>query len=251
MTKPIQFAGGIVACVAISVTVWFWFAGSPASSGRAEPIGAPVRVAQAQLHDAPTYISSVGTVQAFNTVTVRPRVEGEINHVMYREGGIVKRGDVLVQLDRRPYEAQLRVAVAQKDKDQTQLENVRVDLARYENLAKTGFAPKQTIDTTRATIHQLEATIRADEAQIDVFRLQLEYATILSPIDGRVGARLVDVGNMVHPADASGLVVVTQIHPVTVSYSLPQSILPKLRTELSHHPLRVIALAQDGSSALD
>jgi multidrug efflux system membrane fusion protein len=252
MTKRMRVAGLAVATLASAVIAWHW--GVPGGQATGTPSateGVPVKVAQAKVRDAPTYVSSIGTVQAFNTVTVRARVDGEISRVVYREGGKVKRGDVLVELDRRPFEAQLRSAVAQKDKDQALLENAKVDLARYEFLFDTDSGPKQVLDTTRSLVHQLEAAVKADEAQIDAARLQVEFATIRSPIDGRAGARLVDVGNLVHPGDASGLVMLTQIQPVVVNFALPQAILPALRAQQARAALRVVALTQDASSALD
>jgi membrane fusion protein, multidrug efflux system len=252
MTKRTRVAGLAVAVLVAVAIAWYWGSRRGQAAGAPpQKEGVPVKVAQAKVRDAPTYVSSIGTVQAFNTVTVRARVDGEISRVVYREGGKVNRGDVLVELDRRPFEAQLRSSAAQKDKDQALLENAKVDLARYEFLNETDSGPKQTLDTTRSLVHQLEAAVKADEAQIDASRLLVEFATIRSPIDGRAGARLVDVGNVVHPSDLNGLVVLTQIHPVAVSFALPQAILPVLRAQQARAALRVVALTQDASSALD
>src|SRR5712671_2391407 len=246
MTKRMRIAGLAIAALAAAAIAWL--AGNPWGRAAVAPSpaeGVPVKVAQAKVRDAPTYVSSIGTVQAFNTVTVRTRVDGEISRVAYREGAKVKRGDVLVELDRRPFEAQLRSAAAQKEKDQALLENAKVDLARYEFLFDTDSGPRQVLDTTRSLVHQLEAAVKADDAQIDAARLQVEFATIRSPIDGRAGARLVDVGNLVHPGDASGMVMLTQIQPVFVNFALPQAVLQ------ARAALRVVALTQDASSALD
>lgn len=214
-------------------------------------VGVPVRVVQSQLHDAPTFLSTIATVQAFNTVMVRTRVDGEISRIAFREGQIVHRGEMLVELDRRPFEAQLRSAAGQRDKDKALLENAKLDVARYEFLVDSGGMPTQTLDTTRSLVHQLDATINADEAQIDVARLQITFSTIRAPIDGRVGARLVDAGNVVHPGDATGLVVLTQTQPIAVSFALPQKVLPILRAQQAQHPLRVMALTQDTLNVLD
>src|ERR1700674_1602915 len=158
MTKRMRIAGFAVAALVAAGIAWHW--GNPKGQAAGTPSpkeGVPVKVAQAKVRDAPTYVSSIGTVQAFNTVTVRARVDGEISRVVYREGGKVKRGDVLVELDRRPFEAQLRSTAAQKEKDQALLENAKVDLARYEFLFDTDSGPKQVLDTTRSLVHQLEA----------------------------------------------------------------------------------------------
>ncbi len=252
MTKRMRIAGLAIAALAAAAIAWL--AGNPWGRAAVTPSpaeGVPVKVAQARVRDAPTYVSSIGTVQAFNTVTVRTRVDGEISRVAYREGAKVKRGDVLVELDRRPFEAQLRSAAAQKERDQALLENAKVDLARYQFLLDTDSGPRQVLDTTRSLVHQLEAAVKADDAQIDAARLQVEFATIRSPIDGRAGARLVDVGNLVHPGDASGMVMLTQIQPVFVNFALPQAVLPALRAQQARAALRVVALTQDASSALD
>ena len=211
----------------------------------------PVKVALAEQRNAPSYLNSIGTVQALNTVLVRSRVDGEINQVLFQEGKYVKRGDVLVELDLRPFEVQLRAAVAQKEKDNAQLGNAKLDLERYELLVKQDSIATQTLDTTRALLEQLRASVSADQAQIDIAQLQLDYATIRSPIDGRLGARLVDAGNLVHANDTNGIVIVSQIQPVFVTFSIPQDVLPVLRQQQKQQSLKVIALNQDGSEVLD
>jgi multidrug efflux system membrane fusion protein len=251
MASKKRLAWAIVAGLAVLLGLWYWSqsrGASPGKGGASE--GVPVRVARGDVRDVPQYLSSVGTVQAFNMVLVRARVDGEISRVAFREGQNVRRGDVLVELDRRPFEAQVRSVVAQRDKDQAQLDNAKVDLARYELLLQTNSAPQQVLDTTRSLVHQLEATVNADSAQIDAARLQVEYATIRAPIDGRTGARLVDVGNMVHPGDVTGLVTLTQIRPVSVSFALPQEVLPALRARQAHGALPVQALTQGGADIL-
>jgi multidrug efflux system membrane fusion protein len=211
----------------------------------------PVKVALAELRDAPSYLNSIGTVQALNTVLVRSRVDGEINRILFQEGKYVKRGDILVELDLRPFEVQLRAAVAQKEKDNAQLGNTKLDLDRYELLVKQDSIATQTLDTTRALLDQLRATVSSDQAQIDINQLQLDYATIRSPIDGRLGAKLVDAGNLVHANDTNGIVIVSQIQPVFVTFSIPQDALPVVRQQQKRQSLKVIALNQDGSEILD
>lgn len=211
----------------------------------------PVRVAIAERRNAPSYLNNIGTVQALNTVLVRARVDGEISKVLFQEGKYVEHGDILVELDRRPFEVQLSAAVAQRDKDKAQYANTKLDLERYELLAKQDSIAMQTLDTTRALMEQLRATLNGDQAQIDFAQLQLDYATIRSPIDGRLGARLVDAGNLVHANDTNGIVVVSQIQPVFVTFSIPQNTLPILRQQQQRQSLRVVALNQDGSEVLD
>jgi multidrug efflux system membrane fusion protein len=210
-----------------------------------------VKLALAERRSAPSYLNSIATVQAQNTVLVRARVDGEISRVPFDEGKNVKRGDILVELDRRPFEVQLRAAVGQLEKDKAQLVNTKRDLERYEFLVKNDSLAVQTLDTTRALYNQQRATIDADQAQIDSAQLQLNYATIRSPIDGRLGARLLDAGNLVHANDTNGLVVVTQIQPIFVSFSLPQNELPILRQQQERQALRVVAQSQDGGEILD
>jgi len=250
MVSKKRFTGLIVAGLVVLAGIWYWGQSKGATGKGGSPEGAPVRVARADVRDTPHYVSSIGTVQAFNTVLVRARVDGEINRVAFREGQNVRRGDVLIELDRRPLEAQLHSSEAQRDKDEALLDNAKVDLARYEFLLKTDSAPRQVLDTARSLVHQLEATVEADAAQVDSARLQVDYATIRSPIDGRTGARLVDVGNMVHASDATSLVMLTQIRPVSVSFSLPQDVLPVLRARQARGALPVQALAQDGAEIL-
>jgi multidrug efflux system membrane fusion protein len=210
----------------------------------------PVRVADVEVRDAPTTLSTIGTVQAYSSVLVRARVDGQLDKVAFAEGQDVHRGDLLAQLDPRPFEAQLRAALAQKDKDAAQFANAERDLARFSNLAYRGAVAAQTLDTTRALVNQLKATVEVDQAQVDNARIQLDYATIRAPLDGRTGARLVDAGNMVHASDNIGLVLITQIHPINVSFTLPQDVLPALLTQQRKAALRVAALGRDASQHL-
>jgi multidrug efflux system membrane fusion protein len=197
------------------------------------------------------FLSNIATVQPFNTVLLRSRVDGQISKVAFVEGAEVKRGDVLVELDRRPFEAQRRAAVAQKARDEAQLENARRDFARYQSLVNDDAGAAQTLDTARAQVAQLSAAVSWDQAQIDSAELQMTFTKITAPIDGRTGARLVDLGNLVHASDSTGLVVLTQIHPIAVNFSLPQKDLARVRTQQAMHPLRVVALDAAGTKSLD
>jgi membrane fusion protein, multidrug efflux system len=215
------------------------------------PPAIPVDVATVQRADVPVYLEGLGTVQAFYTVTVTARVDGQIDKVAFREGQDVKKGDLLVQIDPRPYAAALGVAVATRDKDRATLANAHRDMDRYSDLAPEDLASKQTVDTQRALIAQLTAQVKGDEAAIDNARTQLEYTTITSPIDGRTGIRLVDPGNIVHAADTTGMVVVTQLEPIAVIFTLPEEDFGALSAALSHGAVAASALARDGSAVLD
>jgi multidrug efflux system membrane fusion protein len=211
----------------------------------------PVKAALAERRNASSHLKSIGTVQALNTVVVRARTDGEISRVFFEEGTRVKRGDMLVALDPRLIEVQLRSAQAQLAKDQAQFDNTKRDLERYEFLVKKESISLQTLDATRAQLEQMRATLSSDQAQIDLAQLQLDFTSIRAPIDGRLGARLVDAGNVVHASDANGIVIMSQIQPVFVTFSIPQNALDILRHQQSHRPLRVLAMNQDGSEVLD
>lgn len=211
----------------------------------------PVKIALAERKNVRSYLDSAATVQALNTVVVHARVDAQINKVLFQEGSNVKRGDVLVELDRQPFEVQLHAAQAQKQKDSAQFANTKRDLERYEFLAQRDSGTMQILDTTRALLEQQRATLNGDQSQIDLAQLQLGYTTIRTPIDGRLGARLVDAGNLVHANDANGLVIVSQIQPIAMVFSLPQVLLPVLRQQQERQLLHVQALAADGKEVLD
>src|SRR5580698_7120519 len=172
--------------------------------------------------DVPIYLSGLGTVQAFYTVTVTARVDGELQKIGFTEGQTVHKGDLLAQIDPRPNQAAYSQAVAIKAKDEAQLTNAKRDLERYTQLTPLDLASKQTVDTQHALVDQLAAQLKVDQAVIDNARTQLDYTRIVSPISGRTGIRLVDPGNIVHAADTSGIVVVTQVQPIAVIFTLPE-----------------------------
>ena len=203
-------------------------AGSPGGLGLGgQPsTGVPVVVATAHRGDLPIYFNGLGTVTAFNTVTVRSRVDGQIVKINFTEGQNVKEGDSLVEIDPRPYQVQLEQAEGQLAKDQAQLKDMQVDYDRYQQLYKEGVVPKQQVDTQQAQVGTYEGAIKADKATIDNAKLQITYSHITAPISGRVGLRLVDIGNIVHAADTNGLLVITQLQPIAVLFSLPQDQLP-------------------------
>jgi membrane fusion protein, multidrug efflux system len=214
---------------------------------------APVSVAtaQARLRDVPVTIDAVGTVQALNTVTIRTQVDGRLTHLAFTEGQDVKKGDVLAEIDPSLYKALYDQAVAKKAQDEANLANARVDLVRYEKLVAGKFLAVQQYATQKAQVTQIEAQVRADQAAIDNAKTTLDYATIRSPIDGRVGIRLVDVGNILHPNDLNGIVVVTQLRPIYVVFTLPQQALPAVQKAQANGPAQVRALGADNSSVLE
>jgi multidrug efflux system membrane fusion protein len=192
----------------------------------------PVVVAPAQKGDLPVYFNGIGTVTAFNTVTVRSRVDGQIVKINFTEGQMVRQGDDLVDIDPRPYQVQLEQTEGQLAKDQAQLRDVQVDYERYQLLYKEGVIPKQQVDTQQAQVGQYEGAIKSDQGAIDNAKLQIIYSHITAPISGRIGLRLVDIGNIVHAADQNGLLVITQLQPIAVIFTLPQDQLPPVVAKL-------------------
>jgi membrane fusion protein, multidrug efflux system len=222
-------------CVAVTAgagaAIWYWPV-APADDKAARLRDAndviPIVEAQAVTRDMPVWLDALGTVQAFQTVTVRSMVDGPLIDVAFREGQDVHAGDVLARIDPRVYQAALDNAVAKQALDQATLANAKLDLARYQKLVATNYATQQQADTAKATVAQTEAQIRQDQAMIDTAQTQLSYTTITSPLDGKVGIRLVDKGNIVHAGDSNGLVVITQLQPISVVFNLPQQALPQV-----------------------
>jgi membrane fusion protein, multidrug efflux system len=209
----------------------------------------PVIVATAQRGDLPVYFNGLGTVTAFNTVTVRSRVDGQLISVAFREGQFVHEGDLLAQIDPRPFQVQLEQAQGQLAKDQAQRRDAEVNLARFNLLFKEGVIPQQQLDTQAALVGQFDGAIASDQAQINNAKLQLTYSRITAPISGRIGLRLVDAGNIVHASDTNGLLVITQLQPISVIFSLPQDQLPQVNAKLrSGVQLPVDAYDRDDTS---
>jgi multidrug efflux system membrane fusion protein len=211
----------------------------------------PVVVSTATRGDLPVFFNGLGTVTAYNTVTVRSRVDGQIVKINFTEGQMVREGESLVEIDPRPYQVQLEQAEGQLAKDEAQLRDVQVDYDRYQQLFKAGVIPKQQVDTQQAQVGQFTGSIKADQAAIDNAKLQITYAHITAPISGRVGLRLVDVGNIVHATDTSGLLVITQLQPIAVIFSLPQDQLSQVIGKLhGAGPLPVEAYDRDDTTKI-
>ena len=248
----------IIALVAVlALGVWYFRSkGSTEAQGSGGPQGqfgggpVPVVVATARRGDLPVYFNGLGTVTAFNTVTVRSRVDGQIVKINFTEGQTVHAGDALVEIDPRPYQVQLEQAEGQLAKDQAQLQNVKVDYDRYQQLFKEGVVPKQQVDTQQAQVGQFLGSIKADQAAIDNAKLQITYSHITAPITGRVGLRLVDMGNIVHATDTTGLLVITQLQPIAVIFSLPQDQLSQVMSKLHGVQLPVEAYDRDDTTKI-
>jgi multidrug efflux system membrane fusion protein len=210
----------------------------------------PVFVSSATTQDLPVALNGIGTVQPLSVVEVKVRVDGQLDKIAFTEGQEVRAGELLAQIDPRPFEAQLAQAEATRAKDQAQLVNARSDVTRYSTLLDTGGVAIQTMDAAKAQVAAMEAIVRADKAAVDNAKLQLEFTRLVSPIDGRVGLRLVNAGSIVHATDATGIVTVTQMHPISVIFSLPQDELPDILANASKGKLAVIAYTRDGSRSL-
>lgn len=241
--KSVRIAVSLALVLLAVFAVWKLGAGYGGNGKRAAPAAA-VRVAVVRRGAIATSITNIATVQALNTVLVRARVDGVVEEVLFKEGQVVSRGQVLVKLDPLPFEAQLRVNQAQLAKDTALLDNAKADLQRYEALLQDDSTSAQTRDTARSLVAQLTAAVANDVAQVDLARLSLSYTTIKAPLAGRVGARLIDAGNIVHTTDSNGLVVITQLMPIAVTFAVPQERLAELRAAQARGPIRVTVLNQ-------
>ena len=232
---------------------WWTQVHVPASAQTAarnrRPDRIPVMVAEPVRRDVPIYLDGLGTVQASAMVTMRAQVDGTLIEVRFREGQDVHAGDVLARIDPRTYQAALDQAVAKKAQDQATLANARIDLVRYTKLAATAYTSAQQADTQKSLVAQLEAQVGQDQAQIDNARAQLSYTTITAPVDGRVGVRLVDQGNLVHASDTTGLLVITTLRPIDVVFTLPQQNLAAVTAAMQNGMPAALALPQGGDEA--
>jgi multidrug efflux system membrane fusion protein len=244
-------AAAVLVLAAALVIWWHSFGGNgPKATAQTPAPLVPVTAGTVAAQNVPVYLNGIGTVQAYNMVTVKTRVDGQIVKVYFKEGQEVKEGDPLFEVDPRPYQAALEQAQAAKQKDEAQLAGAKLDLERYSKLLGTGYQTRQSYDQQTAQVAQLQAAIKGDQAQIDNAALNLGYADIRSPIDGRLGARLVDKGNLVHANDNTALVTITELKPIFVSFTLPQDTLDEIRQEQQRAPLAVRAYSSDGSKLL-
>ena len=248
----------LVAVAAAVLGFGLWSVERPANAAddkdkkKQGPAPVTITVAPVKVQDMPIFRTGIGTVTPTFSVTVHSRVDGQLDSVGFNEGDDVKKGQVIARIDPRTYQAQLLQAQATQAKDEATLANARIDLQRYETLIKQDAATQQQVDTQKALVNQLAATVKADEAAVKFAQVQLDYTTIVAPISGRVGTRLVDPGNIVHAADANGLVVINQIDPISVLFTLPDDAVQDTNRAVakSHQPLFVKALSRDGSEPL-
>ena len=237
----------VVVALVLGVGGLLWWLGSGhAAVGNGQeqvsnPPAIPITIGVAQSAGVPVYLQGLGTVQAYNSVTVKSRVDGQIMQAFFTEGQEVKAGDRLFQIDPRLFQATLEQAGATKQKDEAQLVSAQADLARFSRLVNSGFQTQQAFDNQKALVGEIQASIKADEAQIDTAKLNLGYADIRAPIDGRTGARLVDPGNLVHATDNTALVTITQVRPIFVDFTIAQDQLGQIRRYQSEAPLTVEA----------
>src|SRR5215471_8180046 len=250
----VRRAIGFAAVLALAAAAVLW---RPSPNTQVEPAaaqapapGIPVTAGTVAAQDVPVFLLGIGTVQAYNSVSIKSRVDGQIVQIDFKEGQEVKQGDPLIQIDPRPYQAQLEQAQATKQKDEAQLAGAKLDLERYAKLLGTGYQTRQSYDNQTALVAQVQAAIRGDEAQINTAKINLGYTDIRSPIDGRLGAKLVDKGNLVHANDNTPLVTITEVKPIFVSFTLPQETLDDVHVQNEQAPLVVRAYSGDGKKQL-
>jgi multidrug efflux system membrane fusion protein len=211
----------------------------------------PVVAASVTSKDVPIYLLGIGTVIAYNTDLVRSQIQGQLVQITFTEGQTVKAGDLLAQIDPRPYQTQIEQLTANRERDSAQLLNAEANLSRYTQLGDKGYATPQLVETQKAQVAQLQAAVKADQALIDQANVQLSYTRLTSAIPGITGVRQIDIGNIIHPTDPNGLVVVTQVEPISLLFTLPQSELPRIQEQIAKGPLKVIAYSQDDKIKLD
>ncbi len=231
----------------VAVGTWGFATHSRQSPTVAPPHSAavPVGVASSRWADVPIYLWGIANVQAYNTVTIRPQVDGQIIEIAFKEGQQVRAGELLLKIDPRIYEASVDQALARKAQDEAQLANARRDLQRYAKLVENNHVTRQVFEAAEARVAQFEAAVKADEAAVALARINLDFASIRSPLDGRVGMRLVDIGNIVRANDGAPLVTVTQTKPINVVFTLPETSLPQLLAASGGRPLPVEVFGQD------
>ena len=249
--KSLAAVAVVLALAAAGTAFFIHRAHLEAAPAPTAPPPVPVVGGTVTSHDVPIYLRGVGTVIAYNTVIVRSQIQGQITQIAFTEGQSVKAGDLLAQIDPGPYQAQLDQITATRDRDQAQLVNAQANLSRYTQLGEKGWATPQLVETQKAQVAQLQNAIKADEALIQAARIQLGYTRLTSPIPGVTGVRQIDIGNVIHPTDPSGLVVVTQLQPISVIFSLPETNLPEVQQQMAKGSLTVLAYSQNDQIKLD
>jgi len=248
--KIIILAVGVVVILAGGVLAFNSGSASKASAAApASPV--PIVAGVVAQHDVPIYLTGIGTVIAYNTAIIHSQIQGQIASINFSEGQTVHASDLLAQIDPRPYQAQIEQLTANQDRDQAQLTNSLANLNRYATLEQKGWATPQLLDTQKAQVSQLQNAVKSDQALIDAANVQLSYTRLTSPFDGVTGIRQIDVGNVIHPTDVNGLVVVTQVEPISVIFTLPETDLPKIQQHQGNAELTVFAYSQDGKIQLD
>jgi multidrug efflux system membrane fusion protein len=238
------------ACVGVGVILHKSDTPAPAATPP-QPVRVPVVATKVVSGDVPVYLRGVGTVIAYNNVIIRSQITGQLVKISFQQGQTVHTGDVLAEIDPRPYQAQLEQTIANRERDQAQLVNTQANLDRYSQLGTKGFATPQLIETQKAQLGELQAAIKSDDALIDAARVNLSYTQLTAPIDGVTGIRQIDIGNIIHPTDPNGLVDVTQIQPISVIFTLPEETFPEIQAQMAKGTLAVYAYSQDGKARLD
>jgi membrane fusion protein, multidrug efflux system len=236
----------VIAGGAVAVTRSSALRSAPAPQAPTAPAAVAVVAASVQSHDVPIYLRGVGTVIAYNNVLIRSQITGQLVKISFHQGQLVKNGDALAQIDPRPYQAELDQAIANRDRDQAHLENAKIDLNRYTELAKQRSIAQQLADSQKAIVAQLVAIVKSDEAIIESAKVNLGYTNLTSPIDGVTGIRQMDIGNIIHPTDVNGLVDVTQIEPISLIFTLPEADFVPIQERMSQEAVTVFVDSQDG-----
>ena len=248
--SPVVLTTALLTGIFAAGMIW-WHQSKAEPPKEAPQPPAPVVAAIVEAHPVPIYLRGVGTVIAFNNVVLRSQITGPLVKVSFRQGETVHKGDVLAEIDPRPYKAQLDQAIANRDRDQAQLDNAQANLGRYVPLEAKGFATGQLVDTQKAQVAQLQAAVKSDEAVIENAQVNLSYTKLTAAIDGVTGIRQIDEGNIIHPGDANGLVDLTQIQPISLIFTLPQTMFPEIQQEMDKGPVKVLAYSQDDKIKLD
>ena len=248
--SPVVLTTALLTGIFAAGMIW-WHQSKAEPPKEAPQPPAPVVAAMVEAHPVPIYLRGVGTVIAFNNVVLRSQITGPLVKVSFRQGETVHKGDVLAEIDPRPYKAQLDQAIANRDRDQAQLDNAQANLGRYVPLEAKGFATGQLVDTQKAQVAQLQAAVKSDEAVIENAQVNLSYTKLTAAIDGVTGIRQIDEGNIIHPGDANGLVDLTQIQPISLIFTLPQTMFPEIQQEMDKGPVKVLAYSQDDKIKLD